>query len=343
MVNWNRRDWMMGSAAMTLAPALWSRAQTREAPIVIRIQAGDQIRQLPVALAYHMGYFRDEGLDVSLAPMPAGIRTLEEVARVPAVIFAGSFERTLYLHAQGHRHTAFALVSRAPQMVLGTSALHMPAGMQVSDLFGAQIGVRSHGSLSQRVAQWVIMRSGLQPTDVQFIELPDPKQAMAALNSRKVDALCYGDPIATQLELTGMLRILTDTRTMRDTETVFGGPVACTCLSAPTAFIDANQPLIQSLTNAVVRAMRWLRTAGPSDLMRHVPEPLMHGDRKVFLEAFFRSRESLSTDGFMADGAASNVLSALDRLRLPMDWQQVHLAGTYTNRFVTRSRQRYRA
>lgn len=343
MVNWNRRDWMMGSAAMTLASAAWPRAQTREAPIVIRIQAGDQIRQLPVALAYHMGYFRDEGLDVTLAPMPAHVRTLDEAARVPAVIFAGSFERTLYLNAQGYRHTAFALVSRAPQMVLGASALHMPAGMQIADLLGAQIGVRSHGSLSQRVAQWVIMRSGLQPTDVQFVELPDPRQAMAALNSRKVDALCYGDPIATQLELTGMLRILTDTRTMRDTERVFGGPVACTCLSAPTAFIDANPQVIQSLTNAVVRAMRWLRTAGPSDLMRHVPESLLHGDRRVFLEAFFRSRESLSTDGFMADGAASNVLRALERLRLPMNWQVVQLPVTYTNRFVMRSVQLYRA
>lgn len=337
----SRRVWLQGAASLTLAPMLSVSAQP--AAVDIQVQGVDRIQQLPLVLADRLGFFLSEGLKVSLTPVPAERRTLEEVARWSTGVFAGSFERTLYLNATGRSHQAFVLLSRSPQKVLGTSAIHMPAGQGVSDLAGAQIGIQGAGTASERVAQWVLLRAGLKTTDVQLVELRDPGQAMAALNSGTVDALCYGDPVITRLEMAGVLRVLTDTRTLRDTEMVFGGPIACACLSAPTTFIDAHPQVVQGLTSAIVRSLVWLRTAGPSDLMRHVPESFMHGDRSLFLEMFHRSRESLALDGLMPDGAPLNVMRALDRLRLPIEWQGVQPQGTYTNRFAQRARQQWRA
>lgn len=350
MVNWkgvrvrlSRRVWLQGAASLTLFPALAGHAQPGLAHVEIRVQGMERIQQLPLVLADRLGFFQAEGLNVTMIPVPAEWRTLEQVARLPAVVFAGSFERTLYLNAMGQSHQAFVILSRLPQMVLGTSAIHMPAGQGVVDLIGAQIGVQGAGTVSERVARWVLLRAGLKTTDVQFVELPVPGQAMVALNSGMVDALCYGDPVITQLELAGVLRVLIDMRTQRDTETVFGGPVACVCLSAPSAFIDAHPQVVQALASAIVRSLVWLRTAGPSDLMRHVPETFMHGDRTLFLEMLHRSRETFALDGLMPEVAPMNVIRALDRLRLPIEWHGVQPQNTYTNRFAQRARQQWRA
>lgn len=343
VVRWSRRGWLLGAASCTLAPALAVRAQPAATPVEIHVQGLDRLSHLPLVLAERLGFFQEAGLRVTLTPVPAGLRTLEALAQWPAVVFAGSFERALYMHAIGRPHQAFVLMSRSPQMVLGTSAIHMPAGQGVADLVGAQIGIQGSGTVSERVAQWVLMRAGLKPTDVQFVELREATQAMAALNSGTVEALCYGDPAVTRLELAGVLRVLADTRTLRGTEQLFGGPVACACLSASQAFIEAQPQVVQGLASAVVRSLVWLRTAGPSDLMRHVPEAYMHGDRSLFLEIFLRSRESLAVDGLMPEAAPLNVMKALDRLRLPIDWQGVQPGNTYTNRFAMRARQQWRA
>lgn len=336
-----RRSWLLAAASAVAAPAVSSRTLKME-PVEIHVQSSDQLRQLPVMLAKYLGHFEAEGIEVSLTPTPAHALSLADLAQLPSVLFAGSFERVLYLHALGNPHRAFALLSRGPQMVFGVSALHHQAGMRVADLAGATVGVRHAGSLSERVARWELMRGGLRSEDVRFVELPDHSQAMAALNSGDVDALCYGDPIATHLEMTGVLRVLSDTRTLRDTQRVFGGPMACTCLSAPAAYVDTHPEVVQRLTHAVVRTLMWLRTAGPSDLMRRVPEHLMHGHKALFLESFMRSRETFAADGTIEDTAPMNVMRALHRLRMPLDWARVQVDTTYTNRFAQRARQRWR-
>jgi NitT/TauT family transport system substrate-binding protein len=339
----NRRVWMVGAASLGLSSGVKPRAALMDSPLLIRTQGADQIRLLPVTLAHHLGYFRDEGLDVTLAPVPADAVTLDALARVPAVVFAGTFERTLCLNAIGQSHTAFALVSGAPQVVLGSSALHMPAGTRLADLPGTQLGVKALGSLSHRVAQWSLLSAGLGADDVHFVELPDPQQARRALNSGAVQALCVGDPLATQLELAGLFRIMTDTRTPRDTAGVFGGPMACTCLSAPSSFVDTQPEVVQALTMALLRALHWLRTAAPADLLRHIPPGLSKQGQGVFVQAFFRSRHTLSPDGLFTPAAVANALRALERLGLPLNWSQVSLESSYTNRFVSRARRHVRA
>jgi NitT/TauT family transport system substrate-binding protein len=339
----NRRVWMVGAAGLALSSGVKPKAVSMDTPLLIRTQGADQIRLLPVTLAHRLGYFRDEGLDVTLAAVPTGVVTLEDLSRVPAVVFAGTFERTLCLNALGQSHTAFALVSGAPQVVLGSSALHMPAGTRLTDLPGIQLGVKALGSLSHRVAQWSLLSAGLGADDVHFVELSDPQQAMQALNSGAVQALCVGDPLATELELAGMFRIMTDTRTPRDTAGVFGGPMACTCLSAPSAFVEAYPEVVQALTAGVLRALRWLRSAAPADLLPHAPPGLSKQGQGLFMQAFFRSRHTLSSDGLFVPAAAANALRALERLGLPLNWSQVSLEASYTNRFVSRARRHVRA
>jgi NitT/TauT family transport system substrate-binding protein len=330
------------AGALSALPGVRAQPGSGLRPVVLVTQALHQIKQLPLLLAHRLGYFAAEGLDVGFRSLPPTLRTLAEAADYPADVFAGSFERTLYLNAKGRAEQAFVQISRSPQVVLGTSVRSLPVTAGLKDLYGASVGIQASGSLSHRIAQLVLLRGGVQPSDVNFVELPSVPLALQAFHEGRIEALCYTDPAITRLEKEGLLRVIADTRTLRDSDHIFGGPVVCTCLSASPGYIARYPDVVQGLTNGVVRALKWLQTAGPSDLVRHVPEPSLNGDRALFLEAFNRSRETLAPDGtFPAEGPA-NVLRALSKLDLPQDWSGVDVNESYTNRFALKARVQYR-
>jgi len=332
------------AGALSAVGAPWVLAQPRSGvrSVTMVTQGLHQIKQLPLFLAHRLGFFASEGLDVTFRPLPTGMRTLAEVADVPADVFAGTFERTLYLNALGRNEQAFVQISRSPQVVLGTSVRAMPLTAGLKDLYGANVGVQASGSLSHRIAQLILMRGGLQPHDVHFVELPSVPEALEAFHEGRIEALSYTDPAITRLEREGLLRVIADTRTLRDSDQIFGGPVVCTCLSSSQAYIARHPDVVQGLTHGVVRALKWLQTAGPSDLVRHIPESSMHGDRALFLSAFSRSRETLAPDGTFPPTGPANVLRALGKLELPLDWSGVNVNESFTNRFALKARTHFR-
>ncbi len=325
-----------GWAARTVAASASLR------PLNVMVQGLNLINHLPLLLAQRLGYFAAEGLDVSLQPVSSSARTLSDLAAQPAQVFAGSFERNVYLSAQGKPQQSFVLMSRSPQVVLGTHVRMPSHGDSMRGLAGARVGVEASGSLSHRLAQLMLLRSGMRVTDVQFVEVRDPEQMMATFLSGDLDAICDADPVISRLERVGALRAVMDTRSLKTCMHLFGGPIACTCLSAPMEFIEKEPNVVQALAYGVVRALKWLQTAGPSDLVRHVPEGFMDWDRSVFLSGFSRSRETLAVDGLFHEQSARNVMRALDRLRFPLDLSAVNADLTWTNRFALRAKERFR-
>ena len=71
------------------------------------------------------------------------------------------------------------------------------------------------------------------------------------------------------------------------------------CLYAPQSFIDKNPRTAQALTNAIVRANKWIQAAGPGDIIKAVPESYLLGDRAVYIDAFLAAKGALSPDGMI--------------------------------------------
>lgn len=327
-----------GLAASCGMPAVLAAPAGPLQRVNVVVQNPRQIKQLPLILALRLGYFRAEGLDVQLTELPRHAWMLNTLVQYPAEVFAGTFERTVLQHANRRPHQAFVLMSRGPQVVLGVSPTAVPGHATVRDLAGCSIGVFASGSLGHRVARLVLLRAGLRLTDVNFVEVPDAERALEAFHTGEIDAVSYTDPLITRLEQDGVIRVISDTRGLRGSDHVFGGPVLCTCLSAPTEFIERHPAICQGLANGVVRALKWLHTATPSDLITHVPESHMWGDRAVFLAAFSKCRETLATDGVIPPEGPMNVMRALDRLQLDLPLAGVQPAQTFTNRFSQRAK-----
>ena len=96
------------------------------------------------------------------------------------------------------------------------------------------------------------------------------------------------------------------------------------------------------MADAVVRALKWLQSAEPADVIKVVPEPFFLGDRYLYLQAFVRTRDAWSSDGVMP---ANGVAVVRDLLEAP-DTSGVGkgaLDEAYTNELALRAKQRWRA
>jgi NitT/TauT family transport system substrate-binding protein len=193
------------------------------------------------------------------------------------------------------------------------------------------------------VANLVLARAGLKPTDVSFVAVGNAMPALLALRTGQVEAICNTEPVMTMLEQKGEVKIVSDTRTLKGTQEVFGGPMPASCLFAPTEFVDKHPDTCQALANAIVHSLKWLQTAGPSDIIKAVPEDYLLGDRALYLASFNKVREAIAIDGVLPDEAAKTALRALAGFVPGLKADKIALGKTYTNDFARRAKDKFKA
>ncbi len=343
---WNRRGLLGAGMALmgSSMPLAWPQTVAASGKVVIAIEQKASFCYLPLTIAERKGYFAAEGLDVTVREFSVPGEALLAVQTGAAHVLSGPYSIAIQQQTRGTPHTAFVLQGRAPQLVLGVSLKAMAHYRELRDLRGRRIGVMARDSASDRIARLMLARAGLAArNDVQFIRLATSTEALTAFHSGGIDAICYNDPTITQLEQSGALRVIADTRTVRGCTEVFGGPMPAACLSAPSEFVASQPKICQALTDAVVHGLKWLQTAGPSDIIKTVPEHYFLGDRALYLAAFSRAREAWTPDGLMpATGprTAANMLAKFDSSGAV---QRVELARTFTNDFARKAKARFKA
>ncbi|MES2483986.1 MAG: ABC transporter substrate-binding protein [Pseudomonadota bacterium] len=334
----------MFMAATVAGPAVHAEtARPERSRIGIAVASRAAISVLPLALADQLGYFRSAGLEVDITEHGSGERLLDDGVFNGSDVISGSFEQTLLLQARGLFYQAFVLQARTPQVAMGVSIRALPLYRTIADLRGRRLGISSAGSATSLVTQRVLARGGLALGDVTLVPVGSGWQAANALRGGFVDALSNLDPVMTQLELRGDVRIVGDTRTLKGTQEIFGGPMPASCLYASQEFIQKNPHTCQALADGVVHALKWLRTAGPSDIIRNVPEGFLLGDRALYLAAFNKVREAISLDGLIPEDGARNALRVVAAHDAAVGRASLQVARCYTNDFARRAKERYRA
>lgn len=350
---WSRRNWgrvCALSVASVAVPSL--RAQTAPAPVAqrpgaprlaIAVDSRTSFCYLPLTIAERLGYFAQEGLDVELREFPDVAQSLQALQSGAAHVLSGPYPNTIAQQVRGQALQSFVLQGRAPQVVVGVSLETMGHNAGAADLRGRRVGVMATSAASHRVASLVLGKVGLRANDVRYVPLANAAAAVQAFRRGELDAISYTDPTVTQLEQMGALKVVADTRSVRGTAEVFGGPLPSGCLCAPGGFLTQYPKASQAMADAMVHALKWLQTAGPSDIIKVVPERYFQGDRALYLAAFARVREAWTVDGMMPETGPATAARMLAKFEEPGSLQRVDLALTFTNDFARKAKARFRA
>ncbi|MCB2016952.1 MAG: ABC transporter substrate-binding protein [Hydrogenophaga sp.] len=298
---------------------------------------------LPLTIAERLGYFAAEGVDVQIREFAEPGRALQALLGGTVTAMSGPYSASLTLQARGHSFPSIVLQGRAPQLVLGVSRRSMAGFRTMRDFQGRRVAITGLSSGSHRMMLLLLQSVRVDPAAVQFVALDSPTTAAASFRNGLVDAICYTDPVMTQLEQEGELRVVADTRTLRGSSEVFGGPMPAACLSVPAEYLASQEAVCQAMVNAMVRALKWLQTAGPSDINRTVPEAYFRGDRSLYLAAFSRARDAWTSDGLMPENGPATAAKVLARLNVSLTAHDIDLSRTYTNALAIKAKARYRA
>ncbi|MBL0149987.1 MAG: ABC transporter substrate-binding protein [Ideonella sp.] len=340
-MNLRRRTLLTALPALLAAPAVVRAQALEKASLTLAVGGKNLLYYLPLTVAEQLGYFKAEGLELKIVDFAGGSQALRALIGGSADVVSGAFEHTVNMQAKGQRLRAVALMGRAPQIVLGVNPKTMPNFKTVADLKGKRIGVTAPGSSTNVMANFVLAKAGLKPTDVSIVGVGAGSGAIAAMRSGQIDAMSNLDPVITQLTRSHDLKIVSDTRIVAESEKVFGGPMPAACLYLPQSFIDKHPRTVQALANAIVRADKWIQAAGPGDIIKAVPESYLLGDRAVYIDAFLAAKGALSPDGLFPEKGPETAFRALASIDPEIAKATLDLKAVYTNDFAKAANLKY--
>lgn len=309
--------------------------------VSIALAAPLSLHHLPLTLADRLGFFRQAGIAVEWLPQGSDVQALASAMQGQAQVVSGAFEHLFGLQQKGMSCQAFVQMGRTPQLSFGVSSRLKVRSVMA--LKGAKIGVSALQSSSHFMACHWLMQNGLLPEDVVFVEVGSSLGVVDALRAGAVDAVCNLDPIMFGLEQRNEIRLLGEARTLLSSRKLLGGAVPGACLWARSDYLQKQPELVQALSDAVVHGLKWLQTAGLTDILKTVPASHWEADRTIYLGAFEKLRESYALDGVFAPEAVANAWHAYNRLPDRHVGSRPVLASTYTNSFAMKSKIRFEA
>lgn len=326
---------VLAMAAGGASPEPRGQARNRGGTTVkVAVSSGFELAFAPLLLAQSLGYFTDESLDVQWrfvagTPEP-GFVSMEHHAGV----WLTSFAHVLQAGWQGQAVRMFCQLTRSPQVVAGWAGPGAGA-----DRPGVERGRGTWGTVGPE-ADWVLrlalLQAGGRWSEVTCQPQEDVGAAFNAIERGDLQGVASVDPWITHLEQGGRLQVWSDTRVLRTCHALFGGPVVGQGLVASESFIEQFPEVCLGLTRATWRALRWLQTASPLDLLTHLHSGHVPYEPAVVVLAIGKARETLALEGSVPLQAALNVQKALVRTRWQQaDWERLVVTQRFDNRFAT--------
>src|SRR5262249_32300536 len=136
------------------------------------------------------------------------------------------------------------------------------------------------------------------------------------------------------------LKILSDTRTQKDTLAVFGGEYPGGALYTKSDWIAKHPNETQALTNAIVSTLKWIHSHSPEEIMAKMPDNLVGPNKELYLAALKNTIPMYSTTGRMDPKGAQAVLDVFSQSSLEVKNAKIDLSKTYTNKYVDQAHQK---
>jgi NitT/TauT family transport system substrate-binding protein len=322
-------------AAALFALMLMSNLAAAQSKITIAVGGGACLCYLPTVLAKQLGEFDKAGLAVELVDLKGGSDALKAVLGGSADVVSGYFDHCVNLAAKKQELQAFVVYDRYPGLVLVVSPSHNGEIKSIKDLAGKKVGVSAPGSSTDFFLKYLLKKNGLDPAGTSVIGVGLGATAVAAMEQGQIDAAVMLDPSVTVLQGSHPdLRILSDTRTQKDTLSVFGGEYPGGALYSTAAWVASHGKDVQALTNAILNTLAWIHSHSPEDVMAKMPPEMVGKNKELYLAALKNTIPMYSETGKMDPKGAEAVLAVFSESSPEVARANVDVLKTYTNKYV---------
>ncbi len=326
-------------AATLIALTLSSGLAAAATKITIAVGGGACLCYLPTVLAQQLGEFEKAGLAVELVDLKGGSDALRAVMGGSADVVSGYFDHCVNIAAKKQELQSFVVYDRYPGLVLVVSPGHTSEIKSIKDLAGKKVGVSAPGSSTDFFLKYLLKKNGVDPASVAVIGVGLGATSVAAMEQGQIDAAVMLDPSVTVLQGSHPdLRILSDTRTQKDTLDLFGGEYPGGALYSTTAWISGHDKEVQALTNAILSTLAWIHSHSPEDIMAKMPPEMVGKNKELYLAALKNTIPMYSQTGRMDPKGADAVLTMFSESSPEVAKANVDVLKTYTNKFVEQAK-----
>jgi len=184
-----------------------------------------------------------------------------------------------------------------------------------------------------------LKKNGLDPAGTSVIGVGLGATAVAAMEQGQIDAAVMLDPSVTVLQGSHPdLRILSDTRTQKDTLAVFGGEYPGGALYSTAAWVTSHGQEVQALTNAIVNTLGWIHSHSAEDIMAKMPPEVVGKNKELYLAALKNTIPMYSETGRMDPKGADAVLAVFSESSPEVAKAKIDLSKTFTNKYVEQAK-----
>ena len=318
-------------AALVLSSGL-ALAQSK---VTLAIGGASCLCYLPTMLAKQLGEYEKAGVNVDVVEFKGGSEALKAVMGGSADVVSGYFDHCVNLAAKGQHLQSFVVYDRYPGFALVVSPKHAATINSIKDLANKKVGVSAPGSSTDFFLKYILKKNGVDPNSVGVIGVGLGASAIAAMEQGQIEAAIMLDPAVTVLQSKDKdLKILSDTRSQKDTLAVFGGEYPGGALYTKAEWIAAHPKEVQAMTNAIISTLKWIHSHTPEEIADKMPAEYVGKDKALYIAALKNTMGMYSETGRMDPKGAEAVLAVFSQSSPEIANAKIDLSKTYTNTYV---------
>lgn len=305
--------------------------------ITVAVGAQASIVYLPYDVAKALNLYEQEGLDVTLNYMSGGTQAGNALVAGSVDFSGNSLDHPIAAQGQGKELRMVVSFTRLPGTTLVVRSDMKDKIKTVADLKGQNVGVTNIGAGTHVLTHFLAVKSGLNmekgKEDLQIVAVGSATMP-AAMEKGDVVAAMNSDPFPTQLIKQGKAYALVDFSTEADTFKWLGGEYQFTGMVTTGEMIKNRPQTVQKLTNALVKALRYIATHSVAEIAAILPEETTGKDKALYIDGLAHSLPALSKDGIVTETGVKNAIEVNKVFGSIKPDQTINISALYTTDFV---------
>src|SRR5258708_25239430 len=232
---------------------------------------------------------------------------------------------------------SIVIYDKLPGLVLMVSPAETAKIKTVADLVDKHVGVSAPGSSTDFYLKYLLRKNGIDPNKVAVVGIGNGATSVAAMEQNQVQAAVMVEPAVTQMTSRHAdQRILSDTRTVKDTIAVFGGDYPAGSFYALTTWVKAHPGESDKLAEAMVRTLQWIHSHSAEEIMAKMPKEFTASDPAIYLASLKSMIPTFSDNGLMDPKGADAVLAVFSEFVPEIKNAKIDAHTPYTADFANK-------